>query len=378
MPRDGSEATPPPVINIAAPKALSHATMSDAHDDRDLVNPATNEVSLVAVGIALLRWRRTILLLGLVGGLLGLGSALLSRRQYVASATFLPQQSESSVSGLAAAASQFGIQVGSANNGSWGPPLYVKLLGSPVLLESIARDTIPVAELGGRRVPVMDLLEVEAPTPALRLDKTVRTLQRMVSAGEIKTLGVVQVSVVSRWPSVSVAMTQMLLTQVNRFNVERRQSQAAAERRFVDSLATNAERALRDAENRLQYFLQQNRVFASPQLTFERDRLQREVSLRQELYTSLLHNREDARIREVRATPVITVVEEPRLPVVPLARKAVLTALLGGLVGLTIGVLTALAMQWYARARYRPSPEAQELLQLVHEATPRMFRGRKR
>jgi hypothetical protein len=352
--------------------------MTDAPHHSHPVPHVGNEVSLVALGIALLRWRRTILLLGLAGGIIGLGSALIARRQYVASATFLPQQTESSVSGLAAAASQFGIQVASGNNGTWGPPLYVKLLGSPVLLESIARDTIRVAERGGQRIPVMDLLEVEAPSPALRLDKTVRALQRMVSAGEIKTLGVVQVSVVSRWPSVSVTLTQMLLHQVDRFNVERRQSQAAAERRFVDSLASNAERALRDAENRLQYFLQQNRVFASPQLTFERDRLQREVSLRQELYTTLLHNREDARIREVRNTPVITVIEEPRLPVVPLARKAVLSGLLGGLVGLTLGVLAALAMQWFAHARRRPSAEALELLQLVNEATPRMFRGRPR
>ena len=66
-------------------------------------------------------------------------------------------------------------------------------------------------------------------------------------------------------------------------------AQLPAELQFVEVQARNTEAGLRSAEDRLQYFLQQNRsVSGSPELSFERDRLQRAVSLQQQLYGNML------------------------------------------------------------------------------------------
>jgi uncharacterized protein involved in exopolysaccharide biosynthesis len=74
----------------------------------------------------------------------------------------------------------------------------------------------------------------------------------------------------------------------------------------------------RQAEDELQAFLQRNRDFrSSPQLSFAYDRLADNVSLRQQLYTAVAQAYEQARIEEVRDTPVITVVEAPMLPARP-------------------------------------------------------------
>jgi uncharacterized protein involved in exopolysaccharide biosynthesis len=171
-------------------------------------------------------------------------------------------------------------------------------------------------------------------------------------------------------------LADRLVSGVGRFNVERRKSQAAAERQFVDGLAAEAERDLRTAEDGLQSFLQRNREMGgSPQLVFERDRLQREVALRQQVYTSLLQNREEARIREVRDTPVITVLEDPRLPVVAEPRKTVLKALLGGFGGVLLGMLITFLGQGLAGARTAPNKEEREFFALLAAATPR-FRKR--
>lgn len=338
-----------------------------------------HEISLLILGSILLRWRRKILALAAIGATLGIAVALIAPRFYVSAATFLPQGSEtSSSSGLAAAASQFGIRIPTGGN-SWGPPVYVTLLVSRALLEPIALDTLTVAERGGRRVPVMDLLEIKASTPALRLERTVQALGRIVTSREVKSLNAVEVTVTTQWPSVSLALAQRLVTGVNQFNVETRKSQAAAEAHFVETLAGEAERALRDAEDRMQAFLQRNRaVGGSPELAFDRDRLQRDVSLRQQVYVSLLQNREDARIRQVRDTPVITVLEEPRLPVVPRGRKAILKAFLGGLSGAMIGILAALLSHGMAEARRTKGDEAHEFFQLIEEAKPRFLRRRAR
>jgi uncharacterized protein involved in exopolysaccharide biosynthesis len=185
----------------------------------------------------------------------------------------------------------------------------------------------------------------------------------------------VKLSVTTRWPSVSLALAERLVQSVNQFNLETRKSQAAAERRFVEVQVGEAERALREAEDRLQSFLQRNRAIAdSPELGFQRDRLQREVALRQQVYTSLVQSREEARIREVRDTPVITLLEGPRLPMVGEARKSVKKGLAGGIAGAMLGVLIALVVQGAAGARRASSTEAREFFQLVQEATPQLLR----
>lgn len=335
---------------------------------------AGDEMSLWGLGSALLRWRRTIVTLGLIGSAIGVATGLLATRVYTSSAKFLPQVSEASSSGLALVASQFGVRV-PTGGGGWGPPVYVEILGSRALLEPIAMDTFVVAEEGNRHVALLDLLDVKGSTPGRRADRGVRALARIVRSREVRTLGAVEVKVTTRWPSVSLALAERVVRGVNEFNIEARKSQAAAERQFVEAQAGEAERALREAENKLQGFLQRNRVIAgSPELSFEHDRLQREVALRQQVYTALVQNRDEARIREVRDTPVITVLDQPRLPLFAEARRSILKGVLGGLVGCMLGSLIAFLAQGVASARSHPGGEAQEFFKLVEEATPRFLR----
>ncbi|PYP18466.1 MAG: hypothetical protein DMD54_05125 [Gemmatimonadetes bacterium] len=331
-----------------------------------------SEISVLALVSVLLRWRRTIVVLVLASGAAGLATGLLTTRVYRSSATFLPQVSEGSASGLALVASQFGIRVPSG--GGWGPAVYVELLRSRALLDPIAQDTVVVAEQGGRRVAVMDLLHVEGSTDALRADGAVRALGAIATSREVRALGAVEVAVTTRWPSVSLALADRLVRGVSEFNIATRKSQAAAERQFVEAQAGEAERALREAEDRLQTFLQGNRDISSPQLRFEYDRLQRQVAFRQQVYTVLVQDREEARIREVRDTPVITVLEAPRLPLVSEPHRSVLRGLVGGLLGGMLGTLIAFLAQAISGAQREQNDDAREFFRLVSEATPRFLR----
>jgi uncharacterized protein involved in exopolysaccharide biosynthesis len=307
----------------------------------EVPGPLTAEegLSLDALLRAFLRWRTLIVGLGLLGGLMAGAVALLSPRTYSSTATFIPQGSDASTSGLALAAGQLGIRVG-GGGGTWGPPVYVEVLHSNALLAPIALDTVTVAE-EGRRTTIADVLHVPANKNSLmRAESAVSAVAGVVSVSEIKSLGAVEVSVKTHWPSVSLALAQRLVSGVNQFNVERRRTQATAERQFVEVQAAEAQTTLRQAEDRLLTFLKGNRAVAgSPELAFERDRLQRDVSLRNQVYTSLLQNLEEARMREVRDTPVITIREPPRLPVMSDGRGTVQRVVLGGFVGVALGVL---------------------------------------
>jgi uncharacterized protein involved in exopolysaccharide biosynthesis len=336
------------------------------------------EISLIGLGAVLLRWRRLIMALCLLGLATGVAIAVSRPRTYVSSATFLPQGSENPSSGLAAAVSQFGIRLPTTSS-AWGPSMYVQLLRTPTLLEPIARDTILVAEENSRRVAVMDLLEINKGTPAQRMDRAVQRLAGMVTATELRPIGAVEVRVTSEWPSVSHTLADRLVNGVNQFNLETRKSQAAAERHFVEERAAEAERSLREAEDRLQAFLQRNRMInPNSEQGFERERLQRDVTRRTQLYTSLLESLEEARIREVRDTPVITLLAAPHVPIVPEARGTARRGILGALAGAAIGLLIALLAQGMSHARRQATDDSREFFELVEEVTPRFLRGRQR
>ena len=313
------------------------------HRSNELTERQEDEVSLFGLASMLLRWRRPIVVLAFLGGILGIAVGLLPRRVYVSSATFIPQPAEGSLnSGLLAAASQLGVSLPGATGNAWGPPIYVDLLQSDALLKPIALDTLLVPEVAGRRVPLSDLLQVRAPTLALQTERTVRALRNLIAVTDDARLGAVNISVTTAWPTVSLALAQQLVTSVNQFNVRTRQSQAAAERKFVEQRVQDAEDSLRAAEDSLQAFLERNRaVSGSPQLEFTRDRLQRAITMRQALYSTLMQSLEQAKIREVRDTPVITVLQPPQLPLVPASRRLAIKAVLGAFAGGVMALLFA-------------------------------------
>jgi uncharacterized protein involved in exopolysaccharide biosynthesis len=321
---------------------------------------------LLAFGALLLRWRRALLALAALGAVSGAISGLASPRLFEAVATFIPQGSEGggAASGLELAASEFGIRVPSG--GAFGPPVYVELLRSRALLEPVALDTFDVRE-ESRRAELRELLGVTSKVS----DASLGAIRRAVTANEVKALGGVRLTVRTQWPSVSLAATQALLRRINDFNLRTRRTQAAAERQFVEAQSVEAERTLRDAEDRLQAFVQRNRsTAASPELAFERDRLQRAVNLAQNAYTSLVVRKVEARIKEVRDTPLITVLEEPQLPRIAVSRRVLLRTVLGSAAGVALALILAWGAAALNAARDSGSRDASVFFDLLRKAVP--------
>ena len=126
-------------------------------------------------------------------------------------------------------------------------------------------------------------------------------------------------------------------------------------------------------------FLEANRQFEnSPLLRFRRDELQRRVTQRQSVLTTLVQAFEEARISEVRDTPVITVLQTPFLPPGPDDRQTLVVALLGIVLGGAIGVVFAFVVE--AVRRPAPGDPAREDFQRAWDALIRSlpFMGRRR
>ena len=298
-----------------------------------------------------------------------------SVRTYRSEATFIPQDSEGSSSGLALAASQFGVRIPSGSAG-WGPPVYVEMLRSRALLDAIAHEPVVVAEEGSREIPLIDLLNIRGSTPEERDENAYIALRGIVGASEVRTIGAVRVSVRTKWPSVSHALAERLLLGINEFILETRKSQATAERVFAERQASDLERSLRSSEDALQGFMQRNRLIG-PAQKFEQDRLLREVSRNEAIYSAMLQSVEEAKIRQVRDTPVLTVLEPPRLPVNGESRQTLLRVVVGGVTGGFVAVIFALASFFLSGARREESAESREFFDALAAAVPAFLKRRR-
>ena len=208
----------------------------------------------------------------------------------------------------------------------------------------------------------MDYYEIAGQTEAERTQRAVERLREDISVSTDRETSVVRLSVTTSDPQLSQEVAQYILDLVNRFDLTTRQTQAGAERQFSGERLAELTGELRDAEDSLKSFLVENRVFSnSPALQFEHDRLQRAVAMRQELVTSLAQAYESARIEEVRNTPVITLIDPPRVPAIRDPKGRLLILMLGIILGLMGGTLAAFVLNSIDRARTVGSADFREL-----------------
>lgn len=327
----------------------------------------------VATTIALLRYRRVVVGAA-VAAFAGVGiSGLLAPRTYTASASFITQAAKapSNIAGLAA---QLGVSVQTGEAGT-NPAFYLDLLRSRGVLSSVVTARFTSVDQGKIVTGTLaELLHVPGNTSAERREAAIRALRDRLSTTLTPKTGVIAFSVRTLDPELSHQIAVRLIAELNRFNLERRQSQAAAERKFAESRLGEVRAELRDAEDRMQVFLQRNREYRSaPDLIFEAERLQREIALRQQLYSALSQALEQAKIDQVRDTPVITVIEAPEAPASPDARGLVRRSLLAFGTGAFLGAFLAIVL-YAVRGDRSPSGEARGELARLWLETREDFR----
>ena len=335
------------------------------------------EISVFAIGAMLLRSRWRIVRWAFAGAVIALALVWTRPALYRASASFIPQGADPGRSGLASLAGQFGVSVSSGSQ-ALTPDFYLGLLTSHELLSRVVHDTLVVPEMGGKRVAVEDLLDVGPGPPKVREEAAIEELSHRIEASASKTTAIVEFSVGTKWPTVSLAIATGLVDGVNEFNQRTRHDQAAAERKFIEGRLTVAAADLRAAEDRLQQFLQANRQVRSPELQLTQDRMQRDVSMRQAVFSSLTQSYDEVRMRELRDTPVITMVDEPTVPAKPEPRSRGIRTLMGFLVGGAVGALLAFAGDAMAKRRAEGDPAVAEFASAVGAMKGDMLRRLRR
>lgn len=328
----------------------------------------STDVSIVGLLNVVLRYRWSVVATAVVTAALLAGLAALRDRTYTATASFVPQSGKASPN-LAGLAAQFGVNVQNAE-ATQSPDFYADLLKSREILRGAVTSTYTLpTDSGVVRTTLVPVFGWHEEDPRRREDEAMRVLGRRLGVAVSTRTGVVSTTVQSVDPDLSAQIAERLLALLSEFNLERRRSQAAAEREFVERRLAEVRRELRTAERRLEAFYLRNRDYAnSPTLRFEQDRLSKDLSMHQQLFSTLAESFEQAKIDEVRDTPVITVIEPPVVPVRPDPRGLALKAVAGLVGGGILGVLIAFLRHGLRRAGDDRAPEYEEFQQLRREA----------
>ena len=300
-----------------------------------------DEVSVVEIASALLGQRRIFFRTFLIIAAITLVIAITRPTRYTSRVTFFPETSEPV--GALAIAAQFGISIGSGS-GERSLQFYADLVRSKEILRQIVATRYPARPLTGEpeEIDLSEYYKVKEETEEERIERAMgRLIDDLSVATDLET-GIVSFSVTTSDPVLSYGIATRVLDLLRSFDLTIRQSQAGAERLFTGERLDQQLTELRQAEDSLQSFLIENRGFSnSPTLQFAHDRLERAVIMRQELATSLAQAFQQARIDEVRNTPVITLIGPPRVPALRDPKGRLLILAIGMLAGVAFGVLAA-------------------------------------
>lgn len=312
------------------------------------------ELSVWSLGTIVLRHRRLFFTVTSVVTVLGVALVFLlgSKRSYTTTVSLSLQASDARMSGLAGVAAQYGFSLPGRENPN-SPQFYADLLRSRRVLAPVARATYTVrTDSGPARMTLVDWHAEDVSDEGKALENTLKALNTRIETAVDRETGVVRFAVRAAQPELARQIAEQMLAGVHDYNLSTRRSNAAAEREFIEDRLSEMRAELRQSEEQMEGFLRQNRQFEnSPDLRFAYDRLNRELVFKQQIVTSLTQSYEQARIDEVRNTPVFTLVEEPITPVVPDPRGRVIRSIIVLILAIIIGLAAAIGAGVLANAR---------------------------
>jgi len=336
--------------------------MTSAPSDAPL--PERGGFTYLRLFSTLLRHRRVIVTAGLATALVTAVATLVKPRTWTAVSMFTTQ-SRRMPSGLSGIAAQIGIAIPNLE-ASQSPQFFESLLKTRDIVDAVIQQPYRTGPDSSAAVAsLLDHYRLEGDTPEQRLAKGERkVLSKLRTVFNPKT-SVVTLSYTADSPEIASQVNAAFLHQLDLFNTKTRQSQATAERQFTERRLAEVAAELKMAEERLVSFMIANRVVRQgSEVGLQEQRLRRELTLRQQVHTQLAQAYENARIEEVRDMPALTIVQQPKPPLLRDRRGLVSKTILGFLLGMMLAAVVLIVRLAMREAAAEHPAELEEFLAL--------------
>ncbi len=334
--------------------------------------PAEDELSTAEPGIRplavvnmLLRRRWSIVAITGSAVAVAVAMALLSGETWTCSIRFLP-------SGGAGVAGRMGALVGPSGvpdedatpvSGDY----YADLLRSTAFAESIVKEPF---EIDGSQVLLADHWDVPGDTERERTQRAAEALAKGLRVTVAKASGaaagprLVTVEVSADRRALSAEIAARILDRINLHNETVRGLRSRRNLAFISARLDDARRDLKAATDRFAEFSARNRKIATPALVAERDRLEREVRVKEEVFLTLTKQAELAKIEEQDQRILIEVIQPPEPPLQRSAPRRTQVVAVGGFLGLVLAIGWVVVTEWYRRLVASDDPEVHEFRSL--------------
>jgi uncharacterized protein involved in exopolysaccharide biosynthesis len=278
------------------------------------------DLALGAVLKAVWGHKFQLLLVVVSAGLFGVGVSFLLPKTYVGGGSFVGLGGSSislpsNLGALADVAGGLGL-LQSGERVSLSPQFYSALLTSDAILEPLAGTNFPDSSLAGAPLrPLTAILEVSGQNQRDTLERAVRALRSDMVVDLNARTGIVSFGFAAPRAYLAKSVSDSLLSRLNVFITQNLRFQAAEERRFLEDRLAALEEEVQQKQDVLRDFYEANRVYEnSPGLVFQEAVLRRDLEIKQSTFASVAGSLEEARINEVKDTPLITVIDPPTLP----------------------------------------------------------------
>jgi uncharacterized protein involved in exopolysaccharide biosynthesis len=414
--------------------------MSDSHDSTDEPSgvppsgdglpesgaaPREDEVSLLDILLVLARHKGLIVRTLLAFTILGLTYSIFASEEYTSEARVVREAQQRTGGGnLPGGLSQgvlsgLGISLGGSGSGLT-PAAFPSVLESREVRLAVVRDTfrfpdterpMTFVEYANRPPGIWDLLlkytlklpftlkkmlgkavsgapSSTSPAPAgttenndpiipsKKEETAIKAVRGKIFSGVNEKTGLMSISVTAGGAQLALDLTKSFLDHFTTRVRELRTEKVRERLEFVEQRFQEVEKELDTAEERLARFLERNQNPTTATLRFQRDRLQRQVTFKEQLYSELQSQLTQTRLDLQQRQPVITVVENPVAPTGPSAPNRTLLVFLSVVLGGFFGVLLAFIKNFFENAEEKEGD--QEKLEEVRERLiPARFRKTK-
>ena len=252
-----------------------------------------------------------ILLISLCAAVVAFALSFFMPPRYRSTSTFHPEQASQS----SAAANLPGIlglgSLGMMNQGN-SPEYIVRLIRSRSLLEQLVRSPFSPMTLP-------EYYEVENQDDSI--SATIKSFRKDLRISIDRTPGIIRMDLEMTDPNLARAVASQILQLTGRMNSVLRQESNQDKGEFLQGRLEVASSNLQAIEDSLRTFLKSNRRLDSPDLIFEQKRLERRLSLEQELYMMLSREASSTEIDALDDLSRITIIDPPSLPAIPSAPR---------------------------------------------------------
>jgi hypothetical protein len=196
--------------------------------------------------------------------------------------------------------------------------------------------------------------------------EAVKKVSEKVATDVDQETGIMTITVTAEDPRLAAGLNRSFVEHLTTRVREVRTGKIRQRLEFVERRFKEAEQELEQAEDRLAKFLERNQNPTTASLQFQRERLQRQVRFKEQLYSDLQGQLTQTRLDLQRRQPVLTVVESPIPPVEPSSPSSLLLLLVGAALGLIAGIGAAFLSTYFQVSEEHP--EEQEKLEELRRA----------